>query len=186
MPSLQTLILTCHLLHSSHDLAVVEYRDVRLDASVNGIIISGVPLHYAFETVDKRQAHIRWLADTTIPVLGVCLGHQSIGSFFGVHIIRDREAEKGLRSMQILRDDPIFQNMSDGFAAITLHRASIPVPDDFVSLARSEQCANQIMRHRQRPIYGMQFHPELSPASEKLIGNFRAKPPQINRVTAMP
>lgn len=156
------------------DYKVVEYRNVVLDDTVDGIILSGVPLHYEFNVVDERQPHLTWLKDITVPVLGICLGHQSIGVHYGQSILQDVEAEDDIVDLQVLRNDPLLQNVRGRMPVRAMHRASILVPEEFVLLARSEGCVNQIMKHRDKPIYGMQFHPELSEQSELLLANFVA------------
>lgn len=156
------------------DYKIAEYREVVLDNTIEGIILSGVPLHYAFETVDDRQPHLAWLKHVTVPVLGICLGHQSIGVHYGQPILQDMEAEDDMVTLQVLRDDPLLQNMNGQMMVRAMHRASIPVPEEFVLLARTERCANQVMKHRDKPIYGMQFHPELSEQTRRLVANFVA------------
>jgi GMP synthase (glutamine-hydrolysing) len=138
----------------------------------NGIILSGVPLHYSFESIELRLPYINWILNTRIPVLGICLGHESIGSLFGASIIHNHEAENGTCALRIVSNDPIFQNIPLEFSIVTQHRGSITLPKDFVLLASSKKCKNQIIKHDQREIYGFQFHPELSAIGDILLNNF--------------
>lgn len=138
----------------------------------DAVIVSGVPRHYAFETIDPLRERLEWLRDIDMPTLGICLGHQAIGTLFGAELIRDREAELGKCTVSVHADDPIFAGLERTFVIDALHRASISVPEDFVLLASTSECQNQIMRHTDRPIYGMQFHPELSATGIRLLKNF--------------
>jgi GMP synthase (glutamine-hydrolysing) len=151
---------------------VVNYRNVEIDNGIDGVILSGVPLHYDFNSVEQRQPYMQWIHGTDIPVLGICLGHQSIGKLFGATIVENKEAENGIRTMHITKDDPILRALPKNFQATTLHRASISLPDAFVLLANSGGCANEIMRHTRKRIYGLQFHPELSSSTEAILKNF--------------
>lgn len=156
------------------DYETVHYKDVHLDDSVGGVILSGVPLHYPFEAVDQRQPYLAWLRETAVPVLGICLGHQSIGMLHGAPVMRDLETEDDLITVRIVQDDPLFSGLWPTFRVRAMHRTSIPVPEGFTLLASSKRCVNQIMKHTQKNIYGMQFHPELSPDGETLLRNFVA------------
>jgi GMP synthase (glutamine-hydrolysing) len=137
-----------------------------------GIILSGVPLHYSFESINLRLPYIKWILNTRIPVLGICLGHESIGELFGASVIHNQEAENGTCILSIVNNDTIFQNIPPNFKVVTHHRGSITLPNDFVLLASSKKCKNQIIKHKQRDIYGFQFHPELSVLGDILLNNF--------------
>lgn len=142
----------------------IDYREVAVDpamaANFGAVILSGVPVKYDFETIKDRADNLEWVHDTNVPILGICLGHQSLGRLFGATII-STEAEEGTRTIKAIADDPLFTDLPDTFDVTTYHRASVTVPKDFELLARSAQCENQVMRHRTRPVYGVQFHPEL-------------------------
>jgi len=138
----------------------------------DGIILSGVPKTYSYEIIDSRLVYLGWLDDVAIPVLGICLGHQNIGRFFGAPIIKDLEAEEGVQELHILQEDPLFEKLPPTPHIITSHRGSVSLPDGFIQLASTATCVNQVMKHPTKDIYGVQFHPELSPAGIQLLGNF--------------
>lgn len=138
----------------------------------DAVVVSGVPRHYAFETIEPVRESLAWLHEINVPVVGICLGHQAIGTLFGAELIRDTEAELGERIASVVQADPIFDGLPAQFPIEALHRASITVPEDFRLLASTAECRNQMMRHVDRPIYSMQFHPELSEMGRKLLANF--------------
>ena len=159
------------------DCEMKNYRDVD-EAIINsgqfgGLILSGVPTHYSFGSIDERAQHFAWLRTTSLPVLGICLGHQSMGVIFGSSVLQGTEAEHESTQLQIPEDDLIF-NYIDGtkFDVIALHRGSITLPIDFKLLASSSTCQNQVMKHKNKLLYGFQFHPEQSSIGDVLLRNF--------------
>ena len=111
------------------------------------------------------------------PILGVCLGHQAIGHYFGGKVVRAGRLMHGKTSPIQHRDTDIFRGMPQGFAATRYHsllveRASFPAELEITA----ETAEGEIMglRHKQLPIWGVQFHPE-SIATEggmKILENF--------------
>ena len=104
----------------------------------------------------------------SIPILGICLGHQCIGQAFGGHIVRAREVMHGKTSPIRHRGVGVFRGLPDPFVATRYHslvieRASCP---DCLELTAWTEDANggidEIMgvRHREYPVEGVQFHPE--------------------------
>ncbi len=143
----------------------------------SGVILSGVPTNYSFDTIDKRAQHFGWLRLASLPVLGICLGHQSMGRVFGALVLQHEEAEHELVDLKIASDrsDPIFDGIeTELFEVMALHRGSITWPDEFKLLASSKKCKNQIMKHKTKPLYGFQFHPEQSSIGNLLLTNFAA------------
>lgn len=111
------------------------------------------------------------------PIFGVCLGHQSIGHYFGGKVVRADRLMHGKTSPILHRDTDVFRGMPQGFAATRYHsllveRASLPP----VLEITAETAEGEIMglRHRELPIWGVQFHPE-SIATEggmRILRNF--------------
>ena len=101
------------------------------------------------------------------PLLGVCLGHQSIGQAFGAKIVRAKRLMHGKTDLIYHDDDALFVGMDNPFQATRYHSLVIDpesLPEEFSVIAWSEdpEIGREIMaiRHRQLPIYGVQFHPE--------------------------
>jgi anthranilate synthase component 2 len=100
----------------------------------------------------------------TIPVLGVCLGHQSIGQAFGARIIRAAKPVHGKASL-IRRSGPsrLLQDLPESFHAGRYHSLVIDpesVPDCLAVTAKSESGEIMAIEHREFDIFGVQFHPE--------------------------
>ena len=115
----------------------------------------------------------------TIPILGVCLGHQCIAEVFGGKIVRAKRLMHGKTSMvTIIKPSPIFKNIPNPFKATRYHSLVIDkqcLPECLKVTAVSED-DDEIMavQHKIFPIYGVQFHPEsiCSPEGLTLIDNF--------------
>jgi anthranilate synthase component 2 len=114
-----------------------------------------------------------------VPLLGVCLGHQAIGQAFGGKVVRAPQPMHGKTSRVSHDGRDLFDGIPNPFTATRYHslvveRASFPAALEIA--ATSDDGLIMALRHRQHPIFGVQFHPE-SIASEhghKLLGNFLA------------
>ena len=113
-----------------------------------------------------------------IPILGICLGHQSIGFAFGAKIRQAKKLMHGKASLIHHDGKFLFEGMKNPFSAIRYHSLVIDretLPEVFEITAESED-DREIMgiRHREFPIFGVQFHPEsiLTEDGIKIIENF--------------
>ena len=112
-----------------------------------------------------------------VPLLGVCLGHQSIGQHFGGKIVRAERLMHGKTSPIQHRDSDVFAGLPQGFAATRYHSLIIDretCPDCLESPAETAEGEIMGVSHRDLPVWGVQFHPE-SIATEggmKLLENF--------------
>ena len=113
-----------------------------------------------------------------IPILGICLGHQSIGYAFGGKIVRAKKLMHGKASNIIHNGKELFSGMKNPFSAIRYHSLVIEkssLPSSLQITAESED-DGEIMgiKHKTFPIYGVQFHPEsiLTEDGIKIIENF--------------
>ena len=114
-----------------------------------------------------------------LPLLGVCLGHQSIGYAFGAEIVRAGRLVHGKTSRICHDGKTIFEGLENPFDATRYHSLVIrpgTLPDAFEVTAWAEDDPKEIMavRHKQFPLEGVQFHPEsfLTLEGHKLLANF--------------
>ena len=102
-------------------------------------------------------------APANMPILGVCLGHQSIGAAFGATVDRCPEVLHGKISGITHDDQGVFRGLPQGFEATRYHSLAIrpdTVPDDLQVTARAQSGVIMGVQHTSRPIHGVQFHPE--------------------------
>ena len=117
-----------------------------------------------------------------IPILGVCLGHQSIGQAFGGNIIRAREIMHGKTSMIYHDDTGLFQGLPNPFQATRYHsliieQATLPevlTVNAWTQTDDGERDEIMGVAHREHKVVGMQFHPEsiLTPQGHDMLNNF--------------
>ena len=112
-----------------------------------------------------------------LPVLGVCLGHQAIGQAFGGRVVRASVCMHGKLSQVHHQDEGVFAGLPSPFAATRYHSLTLAredFPEVLEVTAETEDGVIMGLRHRELPLYGVQFHPE-SIASEHgyaLLANF--------------
>ncbi len=111
------------------------------------------------------------------PILGVCLGHQSIGAAYGGQIIRAPSIMHGKLSTVHHDGETIFRAVKNPFAAMRYHSLVIDpetLPKELVVTARTDDGVIMAVRHRRFPVEGVQFHPEsiLAEEGKKLLKNF--------------
>ena len=118
----------------------------------------------------------------TVPILGVCLGHQAIGQAFGGEVVRAKTIMHGKTSPIRHRGLGVFAGVPDGFEATRYHSLVVrreTLPDTLEITAWTEDAEGGIdeimgLRHRSLPVEGVQFHPEsiLTQHGHDLLRNF--------------
>lgn len=147
---------------------------VRRRGEIDGVVISPGPC--TPNEAGISVAVIDRLARTT-PILGVCLGHQSIGAAFGATIVHAAELRHGKTSL--IRHDGlgVYADLPNPFVATRYHSLIIDpetIPGEFEVTATSDDGVVMGVRHRDWPVEGVQFHPEsiLTTAGDDLLANF--------------
>ncbi len=112
-----------------------------------------------------------------IPVLGVCLGHQSIGEAFGGVVVRAARLMHGKTSMVNHDGKGVFSSLPNPFEAMRYHSLIVQaetLPDCFEITARTDQDELMGIRHKTLAVEGVQFHPEsiMTPDGVQLLKNF--------------
>ena len=113
----------------------------------------------------------------TIPILGICLGHQSIGQAFGAKIIKCEEIMHGKIDIMKHNDHEIFNNIENSFSATRYHSLIIDrntLSNEFIITAETNKKIIMGIAHITLPIYGFQFHPESigTEIGKSLLTNF--------------
>ncbi len=161
-----------------YDIAVFRSRDVGLEDvkrfSPDKIIISPGPGWPKDAGISLEV--IREFAGE-VPILGVCLGHQCIGVAFGGRIIHARRLMHGKVSRIYHDDDVLFRGIPQGFVATRYHSLVVDpkrLPRELKAIAHSEDGEIMALRHKDLPIWGVQFHPEsiLTEYGKELLSNF--------------
>jgi GMP synthase (glutamine-hydrolysing) len=148
----------------------IEYEDC-IDfnfSEFDGAILSGSP--QGDDIVEHHLPYFKWVKDFERPILGICAGHHITGFMYGSKILRSKEPESGDFEVEILKEDPLFEDLSETFKVKQMHNDSVTLPDDFELLATSTTCKNQLMKHKTKLLYTCQFHPEFY--NHQLIRNF--------------
>jgi anthranilate synthase component II len=115
----------------------------------------------------------------SIPILGVCLGHQAIGQAFGGNVVRAPVPMHGKVSPISHTGTDILEGLPSPFSATRYHSLIVDrptLPETLVATAWTEDGLLMAMRHRSLPIFGVQFHPEsiASQHGHELLANFLA------------
>ena len=126
-------------------------------------------------------ALIREAAARRIPVLGVCLGHQAIGEAFGATVVRADRQMHGKTTEVVHTGNVLFDGIRSPMPVMRYHSLVIApdtMPDELETIAwsgdRGDGDEIMAVRHRDLPVWGVQFHPEsiATPDGKRLLGNF--------------
>ena len=111
-----------------------------------------------------------------IPMLGICLGHQGIGEFFGAKLVRSHKIMHGKTSLVFHQQHPVFNNLPSPFEAMRYHSLILQdlLSTPLVAIAKTSEEELMAFVHPQYRICGIQFHPEsiLTPGGITILKNW--------------
>jgi len=114
-------------------------------------------------TRELFQPEMDLVRKAKFPILGICYGHQIIGSTFGAQTRDLGQMLRGYERVSVVRKHPLFDGLPSELVVAESHRQELTkVPDEFQHLAQSTTSKVEAIVHRSRSIYGVQFHPERS------------------------
>jgi GMP synthase (glutamine-hydrolysing) len=143
--------------------------DELLQRSPDGLILSGGP------TLDRIGNCKHYVREIELPILGICLGHQLIAETFGGAVGKGASGGYADVTVEIIEPDDILLGIGPTITTWASHADEVSrLPNNFVKLARSAICEIEAMKHPSKPIYGVQWHPEVAhtEAGNTLILNF--------------
>mgnify|MGYP001346634853 FL=1 len=175
---------TYNLVHyigeSGQEVLVVRNDEITIeqinDLNPEKIVISPGPC-----TPKEAGISIELIKNATVPLLGVCLGHQAIGAAFGGNIIKAPEIFHGKLSEVEHNNENIFKGIDNPYSVVRYHsliieKDSLPNELKITGVLKDNPEIIMAIEHKEKPIYGVQFHPESieTDFGMKLIENFLA------------
>lgn len=123
----------------------------------DGLILGGGP------TMDRAGSCQEYLMRLDIPILGICLGMQLMGTAFGGKVEPGTVGGYAEVQVEVVDEDDILRGIPPLFRTWASHADQVTrLPQEFKILARSAVCEIEAMRHMSRPLYGVQWHPEVA------------------------
>ncbi len=151
-------------------ISLSEVKELNPDA----IVISPGPGHPA--NPKDIGSCLEIIRKSNVPLLGVCLGHQAIAVAFGGKVSHSPSGPlHGKTSLVYHSDDSIFEGIPNPVVGGRYHSLAITrLPDELEVIAKTQDGIIMGVKHKQRPIFGLQFHPEsvLTPHGLRIIENF--------------
>ena len=140
--------------------------------NIKGLILSGSDLSYSDDFChDMIDINILALLEFQVPILGICFGFQTIGLFYGGTINKLKNLNNDKKQVNLYKNE-LFENITNNIFHQFHQDYLVDIPPNFKILAKEKKIINAI-KHNDKPIYGVQFHPELSSNNGiKLLDNF--------------
>lgn len=147
----------------------------------DGIILSGTEALFT-RTADRKEfANLfAFLPKIEVPTLGICGGHQALAIAYGGEVAKSGHHLEGFRTVELEDKDHLLAGLPAKIRVMQSHYEQVKrLPPGFVRIARSKDTKNEAMKHEQKPLYGVQFHPERwneeNLAGKRILENFVEK-----------
>jgi GMP synthase (glutamine-hydrolysing) len=140
---------------------------------IDGLVLSGGAPRIGLESNLGNCAE--YLEKADFPILGICAGHQYMARFFGGEVKPSKIPEFGRIELTLVKENELFSGVPEKSIVWESHNDEVEkFPNDFYLLANSENCKTQAMKHKEKPFYGLQFHPEVEHTEfgEEIFRNF--------------
>ncbi len=151
-----------------HDITAKRLAEI----SPKGIILSGGPASIYEDNAPRCDPELFSLG---VPVLGICYGMQAACEALGGTVGRAESREYGRSNCDVISDSSLFSGVPTSTDVWMSHGDQVTtVSDDFIPLAKTTTCPLAAVRHKTLPVFGLQFHPEVThtPAGSEILGNF--------------
>jgi GMP synthase (glutamine-hydrolysing) len=143
------------------DVEIIPNKTLLADIKADGLVLSGGAPRVGLDQ-EKMGLCGEYIDKSGIPVLGICAGHQFMASHLGGKAAPSKIPEFGKTMVTVDDEDDIFKGLPTEFVAWESHNDEVTeVPQGFIALAHSDNCTIQAMKHKEKPLYGLQFHPEV-------------------------
>lgn len=131
------------------------------EIDADGIVLSGGAPR--IDDKDLKLGNVsEYLENLDIPILGICVGAQFIARYFGGEAGSAESPEYGKTTVKVTDEDDLFRGLPEEFTAWESHNDEIKdLGDHLIMLATSDNCPVQAFKHKEKRIYGLQFHPEV-------------------------
>jgi len=143
----------------SHDISPEEVKALNQKFNIKGLILSGGPSSVYEPNAPKLKPRI---LETDLPILGLCYGHQILAQLTNGKVEPAKCKEYGIAYVIIDKPVGVLEGLSEKEKVWMSHGDTvISLPKEFESLAHTENCPVAAFRHKNKPIYGLQWHPEV-------------------------
>jgi GMP synthase (glutamine-hydrolysing) len=143
----------------AHDISPEEVKALNEKFNVKGLILSGGPSSVYELNAPKLNPRI---LDVNLPILGLCFGHQLLAQLTGGKVKPAACKEYGIAQVDIDKPVGVLEGLNEKEKVWMSHGDTVfSLPKDFETLAHTENCPVAAFRHKLKPIYGLQWHPEV-------------------------
>jgi GMP synthase (glutamine-hydrolysing) len=143
------------------------------EIDADGLVLSGGAPRVAWES-PKLGNCTEYFDHFQGPILGECVGMQLMAIHFGGKAGPSEVPEYGLSKLKVIEEDDLFRGLPGEFLVWESHNDEVKDVPSFTVLALSENCRVQAIKHAEKPLYGVQFHPEVNNTEHgsEILGNF--------------